>query len=288
MTGPYRKPWPWQLRQDVALIVHIDAAALLAGQRSDLISLVPVDLEVGRQGAALAVAVREWGKLDGCGAAIGPAATKNARPVDSDSPPAVAPVEPTAADEPTTLPAAVYNGNANTVVNISITGVDPSYAVASIEDAMAAYADPTPVEGDDLNGPEYAGQWDALQRAYQALDKAAQAWVRDLRKAAVDAGVSFNSGDGNRTVRRFEILRGLTMIAGTDWQTSIRDFVFTCTNSETVHLDRYNDATATATLNAAQATQFATLCEYAIIDGLVAEPRDAFRIRYTLTTGGAT
>jgi len=282
---PYRRPWPWEIRQDVALIIHFDAAALLAGQTRDLISLVPVDLEVGRKGAELAVACGEWAKLPGCGTVIGPAATKNAQPADSDSPSAVTPVEPTAATgtglisspvaavHDVTTPRDSDPHGANSAADIHMTVADQRAALPR-----------DPDDGADLNGEDYAPQWSALQAQYLALDPAAKSWVDGLREQAIHAGCDFHSGKGKRYVRRFELLRALIGLAGSgfDNDAEARNLAYSVVNDEAMHWPAITTGHAIGSLDAEQAAAFARLCDAATAGHVAAVVVDAKRTRYTL------
>jgi hypothetical protein len=269
-TPPYRRPWEWEIRQDVALIVHIDAAALLAGQRTGLFSVVPVDLAVGRQGADLAVAVREWGKLKGCGAAIGPAATKNAQQADSDSPSAGTPVELTA---PAPSPAGAVQIEPTATVDNRLTIADQRAALPR-----------NPDDGADLNDEGFAPQWSSLQVAYLALDPAAKSWVDGLREQAIHAGCDFHSGKGKRYVRRFELLRALIGLAGSgfDNDAEARNLAYSVVGDEAMHWPAITTGHAIGSLDAAHAAAFARLCDAAVAGNVAAVVIDAKRIRYTL------
>lgn len=245
-ANPYRTPWPWNLRQDVALIVHIDAAALLAGQTRELISLVPVDLEVGRKGAALAVACSEWAKLPGCGVAIGPAATKIAPPEQADPLP-LADVEPAGVADMATAPA----------------------TIPTPQEQHAAMRQGVPDEGADLNDDEFAAQWNALQ-AQAAKLKARSAgdyrrWL-DWRTQAAHANVDYHSGGGKRTARRFEILRATLLLIGTgfDADAEAKNLVVSVTGDEAVLGPVITVGHAIGSLNAAEAAEFALLVDHAI------------------------
>lgn len=270
-ANPYRKPWPWEIRQDVALIIHFDAAALLAGKTRDLISLVPVDLEVGRKGAELAAACGEWAKLPGCGTVIGPAATKNAQPTDSDSPSAVTPVEPTA---PATPPAGAVQVEQTATVDNHMT----------IADQRAALPRDHCDDGADLNGDDYASQWSALQAQYLALDPTAKSWVDGLREQAIHAGCDFHSGKGKRYVRRFELLRALIGLAGSgfDNDTEARNLAYSVVNDDAMHWPAITAGHAIGSLDAEQAAAFARLCDAATAGHVAAVVVDAKRTRYTL------
>jgi hypothetical protein len=66
----------------------------------------------------------------------------------------------------------------------------------------------TPDEG----GMADAKAFDALQAKYAALDGAASAWLTSVVSESMAAGVSFHAKD-NRTVRRFELIRALVIVA---------------------------------------------------------------------------
>ena len=72
---------------------------------------------------------------------------------------------------------------------------------------------PQPDEGDQVVDPTY----DVLQREYVALPADSRVWITRLTEQAIQAGVSFHS-KGHRTMRRYEIIRGLVHFAqgGTD------------------------------------------------------------------------
>ena len=52
-----------------------------------------------------------------------------------------------------------------------------------------------------------------LKARYDALDPASRDWIKQLVTEAQQAGVSFHLSE-TKTVRRFELLRGLTLLCG--------------------------------------------------------------------------
>jgi hypothetical protein len=68
----------------------------------------------------------------------------------------------------------------------------------------------TPDEG----GPADSAAFDALERAYHALNPEGRAWIADMSREAMQAGVSWHAKEA-RTVRRFELIRALVIIADT-------------------------------------------------------------------------
>jgi hypothetical protein len=66
-----------------------------------------------------------------------------------------------------------------------------------------------PDEGGDADGDTVA----LLEAKYKALDADGRAWVNAVGAQATKAGLSFAMSDGRRTVRRFEIMRGLIALA---------------------------------------------------------------------------
>ena len=71
------------------------------------------------------------------------------------------------------------------------------------------------------------GTFDTLQRHYEALAPDARAWINALAADAKKAGVSFHTS-GNRTRRRYEIMRALTVLAegGNHEDEQVRGFLW--------------------------------------------------------------
>jgi hypothetical protein len=259
LDNPYRKPLPWDVRKDIA---HFDAAAMLAGQRRDLMALVPVDLTVGAAGADLVANLRAWSKLAGCLPVLRP--TQDAEQVTAD-PLLLLPAEPTTVAVP---PAA-------TVVKDTPTP----------QEQFAAMPSGAPSEGDDLNGDEFAAQWTALiaqAGKLKAADVAAHATWLGWREQAVHAGVDYHSGSGKRSVRRFEILRGTLLLAGSDFagDDMVKNLVVSVTDDDAVLWPVITAGHALGSLDHVQAAAFAELVDHAI-NGAVDLDHRTDHIRFT-------
>jgi hypothetical protein len=263
--NPYRKPLPWDVRKDIGLIAHFDAAAMIAGQRRDLMALVPVDLTVGAAGADLVANLRAWSKLAGCLPVLRP--TQDAEQVTADPLPLLS-------AEPTTV------------------AVPPAAAVVkdtpTPQEQFAAMPSGPPSEGDDLNGDGYAGQWTALiaeAGRLKAADLTAHATWLGWREQAVHAGVDYHSGSGKRSVRRFEILRGTLMLAGVGvcgWSDDdmVKSLVVSVTDNHAVLWPVITAGHALGSLDHVQAAAFAELVDHAINGAVDLEHHDD-HIRFT-------
>jgi hypothetical protein len=95
------------------------------------------------------------------------------------------------------------------------------FEVAQNIAATSAPVDLTPTPADqhaalntapDEGGPGDAGGFLALETQFKALDDGPRKWVTELVRDAQRANVSFHS-QGNQTVRRFELIRALTLLA---------------------------------------------------------------------------
>ena len=74
--------------------------------------------------------------------------------------------------------------------------------------AQKAQLRTSPDEGDIAD----ADAFDALERHYVELSASARSWITELAKSAQQNGVSFHAKEA-RTVRRFEVIRGLVALA---------------------------------------------------------------------------
>jgi hypothetical protein len=77
------------------------------------------------------------------------------------------------------------------------------------ETTVAQMPTTAPDEGGDADGDTVA----LLEARYNALDADGRSWVNAVGAQATKAGLSFAMSDGRRTVRRFEIMRGLIALA---------------------------------------------------------------------------
>ena len=72
------------------------------------------------------------------------------------------------------------------------------------------------IDGDeDEGGPADVAAYILLEQRYKELDKDGRDWISDIARQATQHGVGFHSSF-DKTVRRFEILRGLVMLAAVE------------------------------------------------------------------------
>jgi hypothetical protein len=193
-TTEVRAEWPHPISQTHALIAHLDVLGALDGAAT--CTLVHVDLVAAREhGGATVQQAKSW------------AARKDVFSVASV----------TTATEPATgfpfLPAAplshLVGDGSEGQVEPEAAGAAPAPACPpSPAEQLATLNRATPIEGDAIDEADA----EALERAYVALDAVARAWITALAKQATQAHVSFHL-KGNRTLRRFELLRGLVELA---------------------------------------------------------------------------
>ena len=118
-------------------------------------------------------------------------------------------------------------------------------------------ARPTPDEGGEAD--EASVQ--ALERAYGALDKLASMLIGDLVREAQQGGAPFHL-KGNRTVRRFEIVRGLVHLAPfvDDKGETLRS-VLAAIVGDVAHFANVAPGHILGTLGVDEARRFAAVCD---------------------------
>jgi hypothetical protein len=136
-----------------------------------------------------------------------------------------------------------------------VTPGDPCPPPRTTHRAVAADATLTPAtdEGDTLDPATIA----AVGKRYAALEPTVRSWV-----TATGAGIRLSGTTGKPTVRRFEALRGLLILAdsGFDNDDAVRAIgwhIF----GDVAHFANVKPATIIAALDVEQATRFAALCE---------------------------
>ena len=142
-------------------------------------------------------------------------------------PPHVASEAPAAdpTEQPPTASPTVGSAQDHVAVDASTREDEDGLPVASRStDALGATSTATPSPAEqraaltaepDEGGPVDIVSMDALKQRYLGLDKASRAWVTVLTEQAQQAAVSFHT-KGHATRRRFEIVRGLTILAETE------------------------------------------------------------------------
>lgn len=187
-----RGEWPWPISQEHAVIAHLDVLAAIEGDAR--CELVYVDLVAGREhGGECVVMAKAWeARTDVFSIAELDADELPEVPASSEE--VAAPPEAPATDVPPQEPDPVL--------------VPAAAPRTPADEQNAVRSRPAPDEGDDVVDPTY----DVLQREYLALAPEARAWITSLTEQAIRGGVSFHS-KGHRTLRRYEIIRGLVHFA---------------------------------------------------------------------------
>jgi len=200
-----RTPWEWPIDQKWAVIAHLDVLAALAGEA--VCRLVLVDLEAGRHAGALCVAAKQWEKrTDVFSLPIDDLAVRVPVAQDSTGDDPASVVGGTIAEQQTE--AAITSAIA---LDEPTTGeVSPASPVVTTpqEQFEVVRARVDPIDGDGVDDATFG----PLQAAYKALDDLGRAWITALTQQAMQGGVSFHA-HGNRTLRRYEIIRALVLLA---------------------------------------------------------------------------
>ena len=260
-----RGEWPWPIDQTHALIGHIDVDAAVAGAPPEQIcTLVYVDLTAGREhGGATVVQAKTWedrrdvfsvAQLDHeiavpDGVVEGPEVEQ---PAAGGVGTPAATIASQAADAP---------GDAH-----ASTGTTPDHAAPVLA---------SPDEGE----PADADAVGALRIRYAALPKTVRSgWLKQLAEQAVRGRNGRNrvpylltGDDGRHTIRRFEITRGLVMLAEADIVDD--DFLRAIVGNVlgVTAWDSYlGPGQVVGLLDARTAARFAQLCELAAAGGAVA------------------
>jgi hypothetical protein len=82
----------------------------------------------------------------------------------------------------------------------------PVAPVTPADEQQVVRSRPAPDEGNTVD------EYEVLKRRYDGLATAWRDWIKELATAATQAGVSFHLSE-TKTVRRFELLRGLVILA---------------------------------------------------------------------------
>lgn len=178
VTNDTRQTWSHEAPSTRwGLLAHVDVLAAIEGA-DDFARLMLVDLDAGRQACDIAKAARQWANVtDIFGEPYEGTGMPSAEPV---------PVEPS-----TLRQAQIERDVANRRAELR--------------------RQPPPDEG----GPGDDSAFELLLQRFNELDGDRRAWVRHYCNTAEDLGVPFWP-KGARTVRRFELIRGLIAFANND------------------------------------------------------------------------
>jgi hypothetical protein len=153
----------------------------------------------------------------------------------------------------------------------------PAAALALLEEVAAfALADVTPVTtldrvvdrfptGPERDGPDEGtkvstAERNAIKTAVDALPDEGREWVRRIVGQARTAKVPI-SLSSHATLRRFELARGLIILAEDHDDETLRALVHLTCGSDTVLTDKVTAGAALGSLNADEATRFASHCD---------------------------
>jgi hypothetical protein len=249
-----RGTWPWEISQQHALIAHLDVLGAIEGNPS--CELVYVDLVAGREhGGATVVRAKEWERrkdVFSVGRLTDENVTAGASGRETEDAPASGPtpaVTPTAAPAPPAVEQPTEGAG----------GLPVATAPSVIEL-------PTPDEG----GPADPAAVEALKKRYLALPKNVRSgWLKVLAEQAI-TGMNGRgrvpyllTGDqGLHTVRRFEITRGLVLLAegGSGDDETLR-CVCAAVIGELAHWPTISAGQVVGSLGADEAALFARLCD---------------------------
>lgn len=196
-----RGVWGYDISQQHALIAHINIAAAIDGADTDLVTLVYVDLNAGREhGGRVCAEAKDWAKRNDLFSAelhrigdLEPVIVGGATPsvvTSDDETPAPAPVSKLRAAQ-----------------NERLTQTRAAQRPSPRQ--------PLPTEGADLSDAQYRSAWDALAARFSTTDisemSGVKTWRSEIVKQARQAGVSIQT-DGGLTARRFDLYRAIVGI----------------------------------------------------------------------------
>ncbi len=173
---------------------------------------------------------------------------------------------------PTTPPPSVTSdsdgGATAPVPSVALSPADQHAAIATNPDEGG------PADGDALN---------LLEQNYKQLPDKARAWIAHFATEAIQHHVSFHV-KGNRTRRRFELLRGLVILAGADSidDESIRHVLEACIG-DPAHHPAVTIGHLIGSLDAGRAATFAVCCDE-FVNGVVQSTVIDGRVRLIFTS----
>jgi hypothetical protein len=298
---------PYEVDQQWAIIAHLDVLAALQGEAVG--SLILVDLEIGRRGADLAQAAKEYEKVTPFSladshvvrvpVAVKPAAVETVNAADDVRDNLlrrcrkVAEMSPAGAEWlKAELVARGLNVKLATVPEFPLVlevleqaetyvsapfdplPVPPVAAVVSDRipvPTLDATPDEGPLVGHD-RGDEPFGE---MRDAYGALDDAGRSWVSQIVTESIQAGRSLHMVEA-RTLRRVRTMLGLALLAadGTEDDGAVRALVHLATGVDAVLFPSVPVGAAVSIMSADEAEVFVGAVRL-FLDGLLAASVDA-------------
>jgi hypothetical protein len=153
----------------------------------------------------------------------------------------------------------------------------PKVAAVAVEPPLTAAVVLTPqeqhaavssrfIDGDDDEGGQAdGGAYIILERRYMGLDPVGRKWISRIATEATQHGVGFHSSAA-KTVRRFEILRGLVMLAAVEPDDETVRCLLERTIGDVAHFEALTLGHLLGTCTADEAKRFALDC-HTYVDG---------------------
>ena len=298
---------PYEIDQQWAIIAHLDVLAALQGEAVG--SLILVDLEIGRRGADLAQAAKEYEKVTPFSLADThvvrvPVAVNLVDEIAADATRdnllrrcrKVAEMSPQGAEW---LKAELVKRDLN--VKQATPAEFPLIAevLEQAETYVSAPFDPLPVppversveatvtlpklDGTPDEGPTVAdgdATFAEMKAAYSALDAAGKAWVGDIVTESIQAGRSLHMVDA-RTLRRVRTTLGLALLAadGTEDDGALRALVHLATGVDAVLFPSVPLGAAVSVMDAEESERFVSMVRLFLAGMLEASVDDDGHVR---------
>ena len=151
---------------------------------------------------------------------------------------------------------------------IAMVAVDPPLTAAVVLTPQEQHAAVSSrfIDGDeDEGGQADIAAYILLEQRYKELDDAGRTWISDIARQATQHGVGFHSSF-EKTVRRFEILRGLVMLAAFEPKDETVRCLLEQTIGDCAHFEALTVGHLVGTCTADEAKRFALDC-HAYVDG---------------------
>lgn len=249
-----RSDWPWQVSDRWALICHLDVRAALDGEAKA--TMVLVDLDAGKAGASLVMAVDEWERRH------------DLFIIDIDT--IAVPVENDASDATLSVAAPGSQATEGAAAAPDVADLDRGAQLAQV---------PTgPFDDGEEAHPLEVDTW---RDAYASLDAAGRTWISGLLNASQRHLVTFHLGEA-RTARRLSILAGLIRLvrAEADEDDTLRALVALAVDADWPLFANVEPGHAVGAMHADEAERFAALADYLNSGRLVADVDDGGHLRY--------
>lgn len=266
-----RLPMP-ELSKEVGLVIHLPAGEA----RCDLYL---IDLVAGWEMFLTSMAVRNWRKRSNLARKHVVAAT--ALPGFDDAPPTIAGAG--VVDGDTTKPAATGPSAPAPASVIPDFDAPPTIAPAEAPPASTPPLALSPAEQQQIvrtrpfagEGDDASDSFTALQAKYEAMPANGRAWVKALALQGIQAGVSFHASQA-RTVRRFEIMRGVVLLAHHDAaEDEVLRALLEHVIGDVAHFAAVTPGQLLGSLDVHEATRFAQQVDQFLAGSMVASINDS-------------